>query len=266
MRKVDEHEDTWFVELDGKESELNQLKLFLAQYSDCEIILKEDINKYYLTGSRLETIPADAIRKKAEKIIQRLKGLAEVKGFGTFHSVEIGERIIGKNTWNMLSNAGTVNVGATTVNLKINGQASSTIVTQHQGKLGDLINEKNKLDALDYIAKEKKWVNLNKAYETVKLAIDWNMDVKGSKIVKNRWATEKELRDFTHTAHTIDSASGTEGEGRHSKLYVKWYQAQQKTKKQTTAKKSQKQRCPPSLIDLDEGKERIKRLLDKWIK
>lgn len=255
MGKADEHEDKRFVELDGDPPELERLKDFLAQYSDYDIIKRDDNNKYCLTASRFEILPADVLRKEVENIIPKLKSLAEVKGYGKCRSVEIGDKIIGKNELILLPKTGAeADASVTIPTVKINGQDISTIAKQHQSKLDDLINDQNKLDALDYFGKEKKWVNLNKAYETVKLAIDWNMNInKKSKIVTNGWATETELMAFKDAANIYDDIYGTEGEGRHAKLYVKWWQQKHKN-----AKKSQ--------MDPYEAEQLIKHLLDEWIK
>jgi len=252
-----------YVELDGKTPELERLKDFLTQYDDYKIIKPDGSDKYYLTATRFETLSADALLKDAKDMIPRLAGFAEVKDHVDCRSVKIGEKIIGKNMRNFLLNVVGVEAEASEVppTLTIGGRVVST--TQHKGKLDDLISDENKQDALDYFAKERTLVNLNKVYETVKIAVDGDMKVTRSKIVKNGWATKSKLIAFTDAANIYDDINGTVSEARHARLYVEWWQKQPDHSKDAQRQKQQK--ANKSQMTPYEAEQLIKRILNGWI-
>jgi hypothetical protein len=267
---MEEREGTWRVQLDGRAEELEQLRLSWPEFNlpdyEIEKANQKSGNKehdvYYFKVSSSSPLAQltdfSALREQVEKILLAVKPFSIIRGYDGSQSIKIGIAVLKTGEdWQSVSVYPPTPTGTSkAVPPKVTVTDSDGLVKEKQPRnsylnhLDDWINDPTVLTALRYFDKATTWVNLNKVYETIKLAVDGNLNLSHSIIIRNKWATKSELKAFTHIANQEDALLGASGEGRHSRDY---------------AQRQQKGVFKGRIMSLAEGKRLTAHLLNMWL-
>jgi hypothetical protein len=266
---MEEREGTWRVQLDGRAEDLERLRLAWPEFNLPDYEIEKANQKsgdkehdvYYFkvsTSSPLAQLTDfGTLREQVEKILLAIKPFSIVRGYD-FQSIKLGTAVLktGEDWQSVTVFLPTVTAKGEALPLKVVITDSDGLVKEEHPRysylnfLDDWINDPTVLTALHYFDKETTWLNLNKAYETIKLAVDGNLNLSQSIILRNKWVTKSELKAFTYIANQEDALLGASGEGRHSRDY---------------AQREQKRIFKGRIMSLAEGRRLTAHLLNMWL-
>jgi hypothetical protein len=254
--------------------------LELFDTATCKVT-REENGEYYLTACRFDKLSeADEVNESATKLTTIMKAIVKVEhcinhpenGEGSYSG--IFER--GNDEWHeyvkvKISNVPNVDVEVLKpiVTAQSFYEDGSPMPQHAEDNSPPQENEKGQdcwyrwlispctddidsevFDAIYYFAEEASFYSLYKAYETIKVDVDGNKELKKSKIYDNQWAIEDDVRDFDLSANCYGAVRDPTGKYtlRHS---VTW------CRKMVQA--------PRSILELEEAESFIRNLMKKWL-
>jgi hypothetical protein len=262
-----------YVSLYGYNDELKQLNEFLDS-PECHLEqFKETNERYFLTACRFSNLTeVNAIIESAKKLVTIIKAFAKIELGGDFQSINIGTGktiIDNKDVTTIIKRAAdrqevsiilsTLGVTASVISATttITGAEPSTAPEHKKSVYYDYLNRcdeeihGNIFDALYFFAEETSYYSLYKAYETIKLDVDGNLELKESRICYYQWTTEEEIRNFRQSANCYAAIRDSEGKYklRHS-----------------VAECRRSAEAPNVILDLSAAKSFIRHLMKNWLK
>jgi hypothetical protein len=227
----------WSVQLTGDKFDLEDLPKWFTT-PDLQVV--EELDGYYLKSDLFEAIEeAEQVRALAQEMLQFLVGAAKLFR-PNFMSVELGAVTRQENDGRrhrhvFLSSSIVARSKVSSAKLTVNGseegpQVPRPAVWAAVAKDDEKVHQALRL----WVSSPDSWVNLYKILEVIESDV-------GDAIYGNAWVSKTEVTRFTQTAN---SAEAIGDEARHAKKHVP---------------------PPPRPMTIQEAKQLMKALLEKWI-
>lgn len=294
--KMNEHEDKWWVELSGDDSEKQELTYLCSQPSCtlCSITQTDTIAtevssvstpekaQYYLKSFRFAKLTnPEEVRIAAKKLLQTIKAVAKLHSKFGFQSISISGRVVGVGHNLEVQSFGSTPVvesramGIRAIATGLNQDTSIPkwyLYDSYRNQFSNWIEDSIIFETSSYFAEELSWDSLYKLYEMIKYDVDDKLDGDLSpnkcNITKYQWAGMGELKKFKNTANNIYA----EGKPRHSSASYKELKRQQEAKQKNKKKsrilqghKARNRRDPTQcLMKLAEANSLFKRVFKRW--
>lgn len=239
----------WWVQLKGKESDLNRIQeIFSDEKDDFQIIQKEegDRKSFYLKFE-LETTDADKVVSRAQEIASQINGAIKLK-FDRVSPIEVPGDTYVRDVTNKISTSGTTHIMIVKDNLHIMDRVKETVKDSDGNiikvspdeeikklvQIG-LINPKIR-KVLDLTSNLEDWVNLYRIFEIIQ------QDVDGTDfITQSGWSSKNKITLFKRTANSPKSIGKKARHGTEST------------------------KPPKNPMKLSEAKEIIRKIIQDWI-
>ena len=280
---MDEHENKWWVELSGDDSEKEELAYLCSQPSCtlCNITKTDTIAtkvssvstpkkaEYYLKSFQFAKLKnPEEVRVAAKKLLQTVKAVAKLYSNFGFQSISISGRVVGIECGlhvQAFESAPVGKVHSVAVRPIASGLGQDASIPKwylydsYRNQLSEWIDDIYMSKAFSYFAGGSSWYNLYLVYEMIKYDTDKTLNYKKDSLMY-QWVDENKIDDFTNAANNVFS----EDSPRHSL-------ASYLNKKHINGKpqsflnyKEQKRGKPKPLTSLYEANILIKRLFKNW--